>query len=112
MVKDNIKYSEFEKLDLRVGMVVEVEIPEWSDKLLRFKVDFGSEIGIRIIFSGIRKWYSPKDFKGKKYVFVANMEPKKIGDEVSQGMMLLIETDTKPLPLDRIDEVGCGVKVR
>jgi methionyl-tRNA synthetase len=111
-MKDMISYGDFEKLDLRVGKIVMAGAPEWSEKLLRFEVDFGEELGCRVIFSGIRQWYKPEDFVGKRYVFVVNVEPKKMGSEYSQGMILLIDTDSRPVPLDQIDQVDCGVVVR
>jgi methionyl-tRNA synthetase len=111
-MKDLVSYVDFEKLDLRVGKILVVEVVEWSEKLLRFEVDFGEEIGKRIIFSGIRRWYKVEDFLGKKYVFVVNMEPKKIRDEFSQGMILLIDTKSQPYLLNMIEEVECGAKVR
>jgi methionine--tRNA ligase beta chain len=112
VVKSVIEYSDFEKLDFRVGRVVKAEAPEWSDKLLRFEVDFGEEVGKRIIFSGISKWYVPEDFEGKKFVFLVNMAVKKMGEEESQGMILLIDGEEKPLPLDRIEQVVEGEVVR
>jgi hypothetical protein len=52
--KQNISYPDFEKLDLRAGTVISADLPEWSKKLIRYKVDFGAEIGERTLFSGIR----------------------------------------------------------
>lgn len=91
-IKPNISYDDFVKLDIRVGKVIAASEPEWSNKLLRYEVDFGEEIGKRILFSGIRKWYKPEDLIGKCYPFVLNMAPKKMGDEESQGMMLMADT--------------------
>lgn len=86
-----ITYQDFMKLDIRVGTVVEAVIPEWSSKLLQFTVDFGT-LGKRTIFSGIKKWYAPQDVVGKQYCFVVNLEPKKMGEFVSEGMMLMADT--------------------
>lgn len=96
-MKDNITYDDFAKLDLRVGEILEASAPDWSKKLLQFKVDMGTEIGIRTLFSGIREWYQPEDLIGKKAVFVANLEPKKMGDSESQGMMIMADTATQPI---------------
>ena len=65
-MKDLIKYSDFEKLDIRAGLVVAASAPEWSEKLIRYEVDLGEEFGKRILFSGIRKWYQPDDLIGKR----------------------------------------------
>ena len=95
-IKTTITYPDFEKLDLRVGTVIEAGLPDWSTKLIRYSVDFGTNIGKKIIFSGIRKWYTPDDLIGKQYIFVINLAPKKMGDEESQGMMIMADTEERP----------------
>ncbi len=95
-VKPTIAYQDFEKLDLRVGTVIEASFPDWSTKLIRYIVDFGNNIGKKIILSGIRKWYTPDDLIGKQYIFVINLAPKKMGDEESQGMMIMADTEERP----------------
>jgi len=90
--KNSISYNDFEKLDVRVGTVIEATSPEWSNKLLKFTVNFG-ELGMRTIFSGVKKWYVPEDFIGKQFCFLINLEPKKMGEEQSQGMMLMADTE-------------------
>ncbi len=65
--------------------------PEWSEKLIRYEVYLGEEIGTRILFSGIRKWYKPEDLLEKILPVVVNLEPKKMGDEESQGMTIMID---------------------
>lgn len=96
-MKPTIDYGDFEKLDIRVGRVLSATAPDWSNKLLRMEVDLGEEIGKRILFSGIRKYYSPEDVIGKNMQFVVNMEPKKMGDEESQGMLIMVDTEEKPI---------------
>lgn len=81
-----ISYDYFNKVDVRVGQIVEVIKVERSDKLLRMKVDFG-EMGIKIVFSGIYTWYKPEDLINKKTVFVVNVEPKKVIGELSEAMI-------------------------
>lgn len=110
-MKPSIQYPDFEKLDIRTGTIVDASEPEWSHKLLRFEVDFGEEIGKRIIFSGIKKWYTPEDFIGKQFVFLVNLEPKKMGDEESQGMMLMADGEA-PVPLVLQTAVPNGEVVR
>lgn len=53
-MKPSITFADFDELELRMGTVVAATEPEWSNKLLRFEVDFGPEIGQRVIFSGGR----------------------------------------------------------
>lgn len=88
-MKDPINYADFEKLDIRAGKVLSASAPEWSDKLIRYEIDFGAEIGEKVLFSGIRKWYTPEDLVGKTLPVIVNMEPKKMGGEVSQGMVIM-----------------------
>lgn len=111
-MKSNINYSDFEKLDIRVGKVLSASAPEWSNKLLRMEVDLGEEIGKRILFSGIRKWYSPVDVENKNMQFVVNMEPKKMGEEESQGMLIMIDTEEKPVLIFLPEDVKPGTMVR
>lgn len=111
-MKLNINYEDFEKLDIRVGKVVAASEPEWSHKLLRMEVDLGDEIGKRILFSGIRKWYSPDDVVGKNMQFVVNMAPKKMGDEESQGMLIMVDTEEKPILIFLHEELKPGSMIR
>ena len=96
LMKPSVAYSDFEKLDLRIGTVVDCQIPTWSKKLLKLIVDFGEE-GERTIFSGIKEFYAPEDFVGKQFPFIINLEPKKMGEEESRGMMLMADTPEKPI---------------
>ncbi len=70
MKKDTVSFSNFQKFDLRIGKVVEVENIETSTSLIRMKVDFGSDYNIHTILAGVKKWYKPKDLKGKKFIFI------------------------------------------
>ena len=86
-MKSIINYDDFSKIDLRVGKIIECAKKEGSEKLLRLKVDFGAE-GERTILSGIAAWYKPEDLTGKEFIFVLNLQPRKIMGEESQGMIL------------------------
>lgn len=93
-------------------MILSCENPQWSKKLLRFTVDFGEDVGKRIIFSGIKQWYTPEEFVGKKFPFLINLEPKKMGDEESQGMMLMADGEEKPVFFSLAQDVPSGTVVR
>lgn len=98
-MKPLINYDDFAKLDLRVGTVIDCVEKEGSEKLLRLTVDFGEE-GQRNILSGIKQWYKPADLKDKQFVFVINLEPRKLMGEESQGMILAADgKNGKPQPL-------------
>ena len=89
-IKETIPFEIFEKLDIRVGTVLECEKVPKSDKLLRFVLDDGSET--RIILAGVAKWYPhPEELIGKQVCFIANLEPKKMRGIMSEGMILLAE---------------------
>jgi methionine--tRNA ligase beta chain len=109
-MKDIIAFPDFAKIDLRPGTVVECTKKEGSDKLLRLTVDFGEEIGKRIIFTGLQKFFEPDFFMGKQFIFVVNLEPRKMMDEVSEGMLLAIDGEA-PVPLVPQKEVTNGTPI-
>ncbi len=111
-MKPQITYFDFEKLDLRVGTIVAASAPLWSKKLLRFEVDFGGEIGQKVVFSGIKEWYSPDEFVGRQFPFLINLEHKKMGSEESQGMMLMADGEEKPLLFLFPNNVKSGTIIR
>lgn len=116
---DQIIYTDFEKLDIRVGTVVSAEVPEWSHWVMRIKVDFGEEIGEKTAFSGIMKFYKPEDLIGRQFPFVINLKPKNIGPdkELSEVMMIMVDpgegdNDVRPVLFNLQEKVPNGVKVR
>ncbi|NCN45343.1 MAG: hypothetical protein COU63_01315 [Candidatus Pacebacteria bacterium CG10_big_fil_rev_8_21_14_0_10_36_11] len=111
-MKPTIEYSDFEKLDIRIGKIIAAAAPEWSQKLLEFRVDFGAEIGEKTILSGIKQWYQPEDFIGNSYMFIVNMAERKMGDSISQGMMIMADGDDQPVPFSLKPEVAAGTVVR
>ena len=87
-LKPEIAFPDFEKVDLRVGVVESCEIVPKSSKLLKLVIDAGG-LGKRTIFSGIRGAYpDPAALVGKEVVFVANLAPRKMSVGVSEGMVL------------------------
>lgn len=83
----NIAYDLFAKLDLRVATIVSAEPHPNADKLLKIKLDDGTPTG-RQVCAGIKAWYDPASLVGKQVVIVANLEPRQLRGEVSQGMIL------------------------
>lgn len=108
-MKPTITYPDFNKLDLRIGQVLDATLPAWSEKLIELTVDFGQEIGQKTIFAGLRAWYQPVDFVGKKFPFIVNLQERKMGEGISQGMMLVADETDKPilLPLPEQISLGC-----
>ena len=82
-----ITIDDFAKVDLRVAKIVDCEVVEGSDKLLRLTLDVG-EGRLRNVFSGIKSAYKPDDLKGKLTVMVANLAPRKMKFGISEGMVL------------------------
>ena len=81
-----IGIEDFMKVDLRVGKIVEAVRVEKSEKLIKLKVDLGTEV--RQVVAGIGKSYTPEELMGKSIVIVANLKPAKLMGIESQGMLL------------------------
>ncbi|MBF6628167.1 MAG: methionine--tRNA ligase [Proteiniphilum sp.] len=97
-VKENIQFDTFEKLDIRVGTVLECEKVPKADKLLRFLLDDGLQQ--RIILSGIAAYYpNPAELVGRQVCFIANLEPRKLRGIFSEGMILSAENADGSLAL-------------
>ena len=110
-VKETVDFPTFEKLDIRVGKVIECEKVPKADKLLKFKLDDGTKEG-RTIVSGIAKFYNPADLVGKEVCFIANFAPRKLKGVESQGMILSAEdADGRLVVIGPTGEVrpGCSV---
>ena len=86
-VKPEVSFEDFEKLDIRVGHILNCEKVKKSKKLLKFSIDDGTGIE-RTICSGIAAYYEPEDLIGKDVLFVANFAPRKMMGIESQGMIL------------------------
>lgn len=94
-VKDKeINYDVFDKVELKVAEVISCSKVENADKLLNFRLDAGDKGGHRQILSGIAAFYpNPEELIGKKVVIVANLKPRKMRGEISQGMILSVEDE-------------------
>jgi len=86
-IAESIDIKDFAKIDLRIARIVDCQLVEGSDKLLRLMLDVG-EGRTRQVFSGIRSAYAPQDLVGKLTVVVANLVPRKMRFGVSEGMVL------------------------
>ncbi len=86
-VKPEVSFDDFEKLDIRVGHILNCEKVKKSKKLLKFTIDDGSGVE-RTICSGIAAYYEPEQLIGKDVLFVANFAPRKMMGIESQGMIL------------------------
>ena len=84
--KAQITIDDFDKVELKVGQVIECKRVEKSKKLLCSQVKIGDEV--RQIVSGIAKYYTPEEMVGKKVVVVTNLAPARLAGTLSEGMIL------------------------
>ena len=104
-IADEIAYDDFAKIDLRIARIVNAELVEGADKLLKLQLDIGSET--RQVFAGIRSAYEPAALIGKMTVMVANLAPRKMRFGMSEGMVLAAGPGGKDL---YILEPGAGAQ--
>ena len=109
--KDLIEFDTFEKLEMKVGEILECEKIKKSKKLLKSQVKIGDEV--RQIVSGIAAYYEPEEMVGKKVVVVTNLKPVKLCGELSEGMILAASDDEGNLKTVTVDgEMESGAEVR
>ncbi|MGH8505566.1 MAG: tRNA-binding protein [Stenotrophobium sp.] len=85
---DTIGWQDFEKVELRVGMVVAAEpYPEARKPAYKLKVDFGPEIGVKQSSAQITVHYRPQELIGRQVLAVVNFPPKRIGPFVSECLV-------------------------
>lgn len=106
-----LSFQQWQSADIRLGTVVDATEPEWSEKLIELTVDFGTELGQRTIFTGLRPHKTAADFLGKQTLFLTNLPPRKMGPSVSQGMLLAfdppgVESDPANVVLMLFDNLG------
>ncbi len=110
-MKPQIEFSDFAKIEIRVGRIVEAFVPDGSEKLIQFRVDFGPEVGEKTIFSGIKEWYAPEELVGIKTTWAVNLAPKKTPFGMSEGMLFACDDrEGKPHIMRLGDEVEIGAE--
>jgi len=105
-----VPYEDFAKLELKIGKIIQVEDIPGSNKLLKLTVDFGNEK--RIAVAGIKQQYKQEDLLNKKFVFVTNLQRKKIMGVESQCMILAAEDNGIIALLQPIKDVKEGSKIK
>lgn len=113
--KPLIPFDDFVRLDLRVATIKACEPHPNADRLFKIQLDDGTSEG-RQVCAGIRGYYEPDALVGRQVVIVANLEPRKIRGEISQGMILAAteakgedEKDVVVLTVERSVPAGSGV---
>ena|SRR5450432_1175588 len=106
-----INYDDFAKLDLRVATVLECKAHANADKLLVLQIDLGDEK--RQICAGLRQHYEPEQLIGKQIIVVANLAPRQMRGEISQGMLLAASDTqtTKVIVITPLEPTTVGSKV-
>ena len=98
--KGEVEFKQFDGVELKVAEVIDCAKVENADKLLKFRLDAADEGGDRQIISGVAEFYpNPEELIGKKVIIVANLKPRKMRGEISQGMILSAEDDNGKLAL-------------
>ena len=108
MTMDQITYDEFRKMDLRVAQIIEAERVPGATKILKLKIDLGTEQ--RQMVAGVAETYTPEELVGKKLIVIVNLKPAVIRGIESQAMLLAaITPDNKAvIPFfDRDIQAGC-----
>ena len=105
-----IEFEDFQKLDLRVGTVKNVEKHPDADRLLLVRVDTGDDEPRQVV-AGIADFFAPEDLVGKQVVVVCNLKPRKLRKQLSQGMIMAVKTEDGMQLLTTSDEVPAGSKV-
>jgi methionyl-tRNA synthetase len=108
-IKPEITIDDFNRIDLRVGEVIEVKKLEGSDKLLVLQVKV--ENHLRQIVSGIAQDYAPETLIGKKIIVVANLKPVKLRGTLSEGMLLAASGENLPFEVVDVDKHDSFSKV-
>jgi len=105
-----ITFDDFEKLEIRMGKVLSAERVRGTDKLMRLEIDFGTEK--RQLVAGMAEFFESNHLMGKELPVLVNLEPRKFKGIESQGMVLAVDVDGKPVLLHPEEEVPPGSIVR
>ena len=104
-----ISIEDFQKIDVRIGTVVEATKVENADKLLKLQIDFGTEK--RQILTAMAEYFQPEHFLNKQVPVLMNLPPRKMRGEESQGMIVAADVDGKPVLVHPEKEVPNGTKM-
>ncbi len=108
--ENKITFEEFSKVELRVGKILSAENLPGYKKILRLTVDLGGEK--REIMSGLAKHYQPEDIVNKNVIVCTNLEPRKFGDQVSDGMILAASSENgRPILLTVVEDTIPGTQI-
>lgn len=106
-----ITFDDFKKLDIKIGKILSAENVQGTDKLIKLEIYFGAEEKRQLV-AGLADMYNPSSLIGKEIPVLINLEPRKIRGIESQGMVLAIDVEGKPVLLYPDKEVPPGSKIR
>jgi len=106
-----IGFGEFQRMDMRIGLIVDAARVEGTENLIKMSVDLGGER--RQAVAGLAKWYKPEQLVGNKYVFVANLKPAKLRGVESNCMILAADDAKGKIVLLRPEtDIDVGSKIK
>jgi methionyl-tRNA synthetase len=94
MTKETISYNDFQKMDIRIALILEAEAVPKTDRLVKMTLDIGED-ATRTVVAGIREFYDPRNLAGKKVAYLANLAPRKLRGIESTGMVLAAVNETE-----------------
>jgi tRNA-binding protein len=104
-MSEQISYSDFERVDIRVGTVLEAsDFPEARKPAIKLKIDFGPEIGVKRSSAQITVHYKPEDLVGRQVLGVVNFPPRQIGPFMSEVLTLGFADDKGAIVLAASDK--------
>jgi methionyl-tRNA synthetase len=109
-ILSQISIEEFAKVQMRVGQILEAEKIENSRKLIKLRVDMGTEV--RQVVAGIAEAYEPASLVNRKVVIVANLKPARLMGVESNGMIVAASIDGKPVLATFTEDVPNGALLK
>ena len=107
---ENITFEEFSKVQLKIGKVIQYDIIPGMKKVFKATIDLGNEQ--RELAVGGAQYYKPEEFVGRVVVVCTNLQPKKIGNIISRGMLLAADgPDGKPIFLTVNEDAPLGASI-
>ncbi len=104
--------GDFQKIDMRIGKIIEVEDAETRKPMFKMKIDFG-DLGVKQTVAGIKGFYEKEELLNKKVAAVVNLEPKMMGNSLSECMVLaaVLGDDEKVVLLEPEKDIEIGSRV-